>query len=147
MTPPSKLDNFFKEYINTFAYYHKNNQKIAAINLWFNGFSILHGATVVKGFDVYKKLEFTKTNPPDFEFLKPYINDSLMDKTRIITCFENFMKGTLILNDFVVHQLTDKNKTLKYQQQERPLKINEVFNSSSFSDFNWTKPKTWETNF
>ncbi len=56
---PPKLDNFIKKYFNTFVYYHQNNQKIAAINLWFNGFSILYRATIIKGFDTYKNLEFS----------------------------------------------------------------------------------------
>lgn len=147
MPQPSKLDDFFKNYINTFTYFHKNNQKIAAINLLVNGFKILHGATIVKRFDTYRNVQFTKTQPPDFESLMPFINDSLMDDTRIIICFENFMKGILILNDCVVHKLTSKNKALKYEQQKRPLKITEVFNATSFSNFDPTKPELWETSF
>ena len=57
------------------------------------------------------------------------------------------MKGILILNGFVVHQLTDKNKALKYEQWARPIKIDELFNSLTFSNFTGTKPETWETNF
>jgi len=147
MTPPSKSDSFFKDYINTFAYFHKNNQKIAAINLWTNGFKVFHGATIVKGFDIYEKIPFTETNPPDLKAIMPFINDSLMDDTRIITCFENFMKGVLIINDYVVHKLTNKNKALKYEQQKRPLKIAEVFNQTSFSNFDKTRPDMWETSF
>lgn len=147
MTQPSKLDNFFKDYINTFTYFHKNNQKIAAINLWANGFKILYGATIVKGFDTYRNVQFTKNQPPDFETLMPFINDSLMDETRVTTCFENFMKGILILNDCVVHKLTNKNKALKYEQQDRPLKITEVFTATSFSSFDPTKSELWETSF
>jgi hypothetical protein len=147
MAHPSRSDNFFKDYINIFAYFHKNNQKIAAINLWVNGFKILHGATIVKDFDTYQNIQFTETEAPDFTTLKPFINDSLMDDIRITTCFENFMKGVLILNDCVVHKLSNKNKVLKYEQTERPLKIEEVFNSTSFSNFNATNPSLWETIF
>ena len=145
MTDPIKLENFFIDYINTFAYYRESNQKIAAINLWTNGYKILHGATVVKGFDIYKNVEFTETHPPDFEILSPFINDALMDDTRIITCFENFMKGLLILNDCVVHKII--RKPLKYEQIERPIKIPEVFTEISFANFDKTKPELWETSF
>lgn len=145
LTPPSKLDNFFINYINTFAYFHTNNQKIAAINLWINGFNIFYGATVVKGFDTYKSVEFTETQPPDFEVLSPFINDSLMDDTRIVTCFENFMKGILILNDCIVHKLN--KKPLKYDQQVRPIRISEAFTEFSFTSFDGAKPELWETSF
>jgi hypothetical protein len=147
MTQPSPTDTFFKNYINTFAYFHKNNQKISTINLWVNGFGIFHGATVVKDFETFKNIKFSETKPPDFDTIKSFIDDGLMDDTRIVTCFENFMKGILLLNDYVVHKLTDKNKTLKYEQRERPLKITEVFTQTSFSNFDPTRPSSWETSF
>lgn len=147
MRKPSKIDDFFIKYINTFAYYQKGNQNIAALNLMVNGYKILYGATIIKRFETYKSVEFTKENPPNFQTLLPFINDSLMDDTRIITCFENYMKGVLILNDFVVHLLTNKNKDLKYEQRDRPIKITEVFTPESFLHFNHSKPETWETIF
>ncbi len=147
MTQPSNLNNSLKNHINTFAYFHKNNQKVAAINLWENGLKILHGATIVKSFDIYQNVQFSETRPPDFETLMPFINDSLMDATRVTTCFENFMKGILILNDCVVHKLTNKNKALKNEQVNRPIKVTEVFVVKSFSSFDPTKPELWETSF
>ncbi len=147
MGQPSDLDNFFKKYINTFAYFHTNNQKIAAINLLFNGYKILQGATIVKGFDIYKNVSFTDKQHPDYNILSPFINDSLMDDIRIITCFENYMKAILILKNYVVHRISSIDKRLRTAQQERPILISELFIPTDFSNFDITRHSQWKTNF
>jgi hypothetical protein len=146
MTEKITIVAFQKDYINTFAYMHENNLKVSAINLWANGYKILNGATIVKNFESYKSIEFKDFKKTDLKKLEPFIYDNLMDKIRIITCFENFMKGILLLNNYIVHKLTDKNKILKKVQKKRPININEIFTLNSFSDFDKDKRNFWETN-
>lgn len=140
-------NDYLRHFPNIFTYLNKNDQKIAAITIWQNGLTLLNEARAVKEFDVFKNISFTELQPPNFEILFPFINDSLIDNIRIITCFENFMKGILIVNDYVVHKLTNKNKLLKNAQRNRPLKIFEVFTQSSFLNFEQTKPELFETYF
>lgn len=144
---PSKNENLFEEHINIYAYYQKGNQKIAAINLLFNGFKILQDAKVVKDFDLYRSIQYTEVQRPQQEVIAPFINNSLMDDTKIIICFENYMKAILIHNDYVVHKVTDKLKNLKFEQRDRPLKISEVFQQSSFTSYNPLTPSICETNY
>lgn len=138
---------YYKEYVNTFAYYSKNNQKVAAINLWANGFTMFHGATIIREFDAFKNISISSKSPPDFQTLLPYINDGLADDIRIVTCFENFMKGTLILSDIVVHKVSKKNKSLRKNQENRPINKSEIFNSDSFLNFDFQNKDKWETSF
>jgi hypothetical protein len=145
--PPTSQDNFFKDHMNVFAYYAKQNQKVAAINLWFNGYRILHGATIVKKFEVYKNMPTGPDNPPDLDLVMFFWEDNIMDKTRIVTCYENFMKGILLLNDVVVHKLVKASNELKKAQRGLPVTINEVFTPQSFMQFDASKPKSWETSF
>jgi hypothetical protein len=144
---PSNRDNFFKDHMNVFAYYDKRNQKVSTINLWFNGYRILYGATIVKNFETYKNMPTGPDNPPDLNLIMSFFEDNIIDETRIITCFENFMKGYLLLNGIVVHKLAKVSKELKQAQRDRPVTIDEVFTPESFMQFDDTHPEKWETNF
>jgi len=138
-------DVLIQKYMHIFGYYHDNNRKVAALNLWVNGHRIFHGATIVKNFDTYKNIPSAKNSPPDIKTLWPFVEDNIIDHTRIITCFENFMKGFLLLNKCVVHKLSNKNKTLKNVQVDRPIKMDEIFSEASFKNFAQDKPEQWET--
>lgn len=145
--PPSKQDDFFKDHVNLVAYYDTRNQKVAAINLLFNGYRLFKGATIVRNFDVYKNMPVGPDTPPDINLIMSFFEDSIIGETRIITCFENFMKAMLLLNGIVVHKLANVSKDLRQVQRERPVKIEEVFTPESFSQPNMADPGKWETNF
>lgn len=118
--PPSQQDNSFKDHVNIFAYYDTRNQKVAAINLLFNGYRIFKGATIVRNFDVYKNMPSGPDSPPDINLIMSFFENNIIDETRIITCFENFMKGMLLLNGIVVHKLANVSKDLKQAQRADP---------------------------
>lgn len=135
---------FKKKYFYLLCYFDLTNQKIATVNLWANGLRIYKNATCIKYFSDLQSLSFSEKHPPDINKLFPFVNDNIIDNTRIITCFENFMKGSLILNGFVAHILTMKHKDLKYQQKERPIKASEVFTESSFRLINTKNEKDFD---
>lgn len=141
-------NEFLITYMNTLTYYDEVNKQIAALNLWKNGLSILQRATIFQNFEVFKKMEANELTPPNPNTIRPFIEDKIMDDTRIVTCFENFMKGILVLNNIVIHQLNrKKHNALRNDQEKRPILKSEVFVPESFSQLDVTKPETWETNF
>ncbi len=129
--------------------YLDTNRKVTSYNLWENGISAFKNATFYKEWKRIKKLD-----PCRFEETIPYIKDSIMEKTRVITCFENFMKGQLILDEFLVHKISKKHKQLKKDQEDRPVKVSELEDDETFKylnlkekqDFDWsdfTIPFLW----
>jgi len=135
--PPIKVkgfEKFDKEYF--VSCYLKDNKKIAAFNLWQDGLLILTKAKFFQQWDELKTLD-----PTDKSKILPFIHESIIDQTRIIICFENFMKGQLILNEFLVHQLSDRHPKLKQLQKKRPINIDEVINEKTFKNLS-TKPKS-----
>ncbi len=142
---PANTEVMIQKYMHIFAYYHDYNRKVAALNLWVNGYRIFRGATIVKNFDIYKNIPYSKETRPDINTLYSFVADNIIDHTRIITCFENFMKGFLLLNNCVVHKLSNKNKMLKNAQMNRPIIVDELFSESSFKNFVQDKPEQWET--
>jgi len=88
------FEKFDKEYF--VSCYLNDNKKIAAFNLWQDGLLILTKAKFFQQWDELKTLD-----PTDKSKILPFIHESIIDQTRIIICFENFMKGQLILNGFL----------------------------------------------
>jgi hypothetical protein len=125
-----------KKYKHILCYYDKDNGKVASLNLWHNGIQIFNRATCIKDFDSLRKIEF-RSKTPDVNQMLPFVQEQIIDYTRIVTCFENFVKGCLILNGYVVHYLNKtKHGNLAKQQRMRPIAIPEVFQASSFIHLN-----------
>jgi len=129
--------------------YYETNKKVAAFNLWDNGITAFRNAVFYKEWDRIGKL-----NPYNFAESIPYIKDSIIEKTRIITCFENFIKGQLILEEVLVHKVSAKHKQLASQQMERPIYTSELVDEDTFKyldtkdlrKFDWTDftiPFSW----
>jgi hypothetical protein len=129
-------DSLNKKFFHLFCYYSATNSKVAAINLWLNGVRIFNNATCIKHFTELNNINFSQTEPPNLNQLFPFIDDNIIDNTRIVICFENFMKGVLMLNGFIAHVLSLKHKQLKKQQKNRPIKTDEVFIETSFKAVN-----------
>lgn len=75
---------------------------------------------------------------PDLEIIKEITEfgfDKIPDWARIIICFENYMKATLLMNGFLIHKI-DKNqtnlKTLANNQNRRPIPLTEFLQTSNF---------------
>lgn len=143
-------ENEFREkYFHVATYWHKSNLKTTASNLWANGISIFKRAEIIMRFDDYKSISAGRSTPPNIDDISPFIFESIMDKTRIITCFENFMKGVLILNGYVVHVISKSKKGLKKRQENEPILATDLFTLSSFDNLekkNLTDLETtWKT--
>ena len=126
-------DNLNENRIHIDTYYNRTNGKVIATNLWSNGVRIFKNATCIKNFNQLKEIPYTSKIPPNIDLVMPFLEDNIMDKVRIITCFENFMKGLLILNNCIVHRISDKHKPLSNKQKKTPIKILEVFTIHSFA--------------
>lgn len=124
-------------YIHVLAYYREGNRKEVAINLWNNGYLVFHeGTRLVTEFEKYKNIPTSQDITPNVEDLAYFAFRKTMDYTQIITCFENFMKGVLLLNGYVVHKISSKQKKdLSDAQKDRPIKIEEVFTENSFEQY------------
>ena len=133
------------KFFHHFAYFHPKYQKVAALNLWKNGFGIFQRAKVVKDFHDFETIPYGPNARPDLARVMPFMFENIIDKTRIITCFENFMKGALMLQGYIAHKLSKKNNVLRNQQNARPVAIIEVFSASSFQGFDPLNPDTHET--
>lgn len=129
--------------------YLQDNKKIAAFNLWENGITAFRNATFYKEWERIKILD-----PYNIKEVVPYIKDSIIEKTRIIICFENFIKGQLILEEILAHKVSAKHKQLSRQQAERPIYLSEVSDEETFKHLDtkdalkldWTHitlPFTW----
>jgi hypothetical protein len=135
--------NEFKKRIqyNYVLCYFQTNRKVTAYNLWDNSITTFRNSIFYREWERIKQL-----NPLNFEESVPYIKDSITEKTRIILCFENFIKGQLILNDVLVHRISKKHKNLKQQQEDRPVFLNELADENTFKyldtkdqiQFDWT---------
>ncbi len=138
-------DELSLQFFHIFSYFHPNNQKVAALNLWTNGHRIFINAKLIKDFDTFEAIPCGEYERPELAQVMPFMIENIIDKTRIITCFENFMKGVLMLQGFVVHKLSKKNTTLRNHQNSRPVRIAEVFTETSFTQFDAAKIEEHET--
>ncbi len=138
-------DELTKKFYHILCYYHSNNQKVTASNLWANGMEIFRRAFIVQNFEEYKRIPFGANQMQPLEAILPYVFESIVDKTRIIICFENFMKGTLMLNGIVVHEINETYSDLKRKQKKSPVKASELFNRQSFVELKSRDKKLLET--
>lgn len=138
------LDQFKRDYFFILCYFEDKNQKIAALNLWCNGFLIFKEAKCVKEFSLLMKLlKSFSTTTSNIEQIAPFAFETIMDLTRIITCFENFIKGALLIQGIVVHECTDSIK--RKIQNERPIYRDDVFKPNSFIGLN--RKKSFEVSY
>ncbi|MDH3610103.1 MAG: hypothetical protein OEQ24_12795, partial [Gammaproteobacteria bacterium] len=107
--------------------YFDINRKQNAYNLWDNGITAFQNATFYKEWDRIKTLDHQ-----NLDELLPLIKDSITEKTRIITCFENFMKGHLLMQDILVHRVSNRHKSIQKQQEDRPIYVREVKDEDTF---------------
>jgi len=120
-----------QKYFHILCYYNQVNQKVAALNLWGNGIQIFGNAKCVKEFNTLKeKSGLLLKDPSQVAAVAQFVFESIIDFTRIIICFENFIKGSLLINGVIVHILGDK--ALKAKQSKEPIFSSEVFTPSSF---------------
>ena len=76
-----------------------------------------------------KKLceEHNPTVPPDFNLISEFAFESLMDSVKISICFENFIKGLLLANTYIIHKLDKSIFPVLYKEQfHRPITLEEI---------------------
>lgn len=121
------------------VYYHRRNAIGIADNLLTFGYRQFAATNRLKEINTLKELceslKLKKLNPTD-ERIMLLAFEHLIDTIRISICFENFFKGLLLANGYVVHKL-DKNTfpSLSKEQFKRPILLDEVL-----------KQKDWEIN-
>lgn len=114
------------------------NRLGAAMNLLSFGYQQIRRVTFVSNFNHLEMLSKMVANnePPNIEIASKFSVDQLINSIRITICFENFMKGLLLLDDCIIHKLRKKVygnfATLQYTQ---PILINDAF-----------KGQKWEVN-
>ena len=111
------------------VYFAQMNQEGIAMNLFRFGYRQFALATIIKRVDEIKPIceELTTKGTVDHNLILDFAFDQLIDSVRIALCFENFMKGVLLLKGYVIHKLDNKIfKDLSKEQYERPIHYSEI---------------------
>ena len=119
-------------------YYNPINSLGLAMNLFSFGYLQLSKISLISNYSelVYLIESSNKKETPNFEIASKFAIESLIDSIRITICFENFMKGILLLNGYTIHRLKRKEfKLLSDKQSEQPVQISEIL-----------KGRNWEIN-
>lgn len=113
-------------------YYAPENMRATALNLLHFAFRQALSATHLKDFDELNELmiengELTKIMDDDkIMRLRKFIFEGLIDSIRISICYENFMKGILLANGYLVHVIDrKKDRNLSILQKKEPIPISE----------------------
>jgi hypothetical protein len=114
-------------------YMHIKNRQGLARGLLTFGMTNFSNCFVVKNIGTIQDV-IMKNRKLKYEEALPFVMNKLVDSIRIISCFENYMKAHLLINDFVIHSIiVDKNhkdvnryRALKKQQDIRPVKFSEL---------------------
>lgn len=108
-------------------YIYECNREQVTTNLWSFAYIIIKNANWIKNIDPLKTLDLSQNATEDSlkRLAVEYAFDHYIDSVRIITCFENYMKGQLVINKFLVHELVS-NHVLNDKQRKRPISISEI---------------------
>lgn len=140
-TAEEDFNDEFQDYNKypSIPYMHiRNRQSLAnglitfGVTNFFNCYSIIN-IDIIKGV-LFRKKKLT------FDEAYPFALNKLVDSIRIISCFENYMKAHLLINDFVVHSIYAKKgdrdykkyMELREEQSKRPIKLSELLAVSLF---------------
>lgn len=113
------------------CYYSEESQQIFSINLLTFGYEYFMSATHIKYIDELENfIENKNFRNPDFFFknVGKYAFDNLIDAIRLCICFENYMKAKLLLNNIVIHKVSDSLDylSLRNEQKKRPILLSEI---------------------
>lgn len=128
-------------------YMDKRNAMGLAMNLLTFGYRQFVLTKRFEKLPLLKKLceEFKPNQPPDFSNIHDLAFNSLLDSIKITLCFENFIKGLLISNGYMIHKL-DRNafKELSKEQFSKPISVRQVLDVRDWEMINSINlPEDW----
>jgi hypothetical protein len=119
------------------CYYAEHNQKATALNLLSFG---CRNFALAKHVNELARLSIVIEGMQSSELrsipsgLQEFIFENLLDAIKISICFENYMKAKLIVNGYVVHNISNEplNSTLRNKQKEQPVSLKEIMEIHSW---------------
>jgi len=130
-------EEYFDKHAHILCYESDYSRAYIAYNLLTHSGEIFKGARCIKEVDRLKRSTSNGNGQLLYEEIHEFIFDSLVDKARIIICFENYIKGILIEHGYIAHKLTGAmpgHKQLKQHQSKQPVRTCDIFNSTSFDN-------------
>mgnify|MGYP001347521829 CR=1 FL=1 len=122
------------------CYMHKSNKQSYAMAMIAFGCEVFKSAKHVEDLPLLKSFfmnqnEKTGLSQEAITETPKFILETLIDWVKIIICFENFMKASLLINDYVIHNIDKNDKILKCFQDQRnhPLKLQDFLLRYNFS--------------
>ena len=106
-------------------------RKVVALNMIVNGYGIFRSASVIKELDnIEKALEQVHVDPSRY-FLGDAVtalDPPILDATKILLCFENFLKAELLLRGIVIHKIESNGVpsdvlSMSKDQKKRPITL------------------------
>lgn len=115
--------------------YYGINRLVSALNLWSNGYHAFVGAKYVNEFERFKNTYHLENQKERIVTLMEFAFERIIDDTRVIICFENFMKGILLTQGYLAH-VPHKRHKLHEVQKQRPIAVEEVLKMDSYRESN-----------
>lgn len=108
------------------AYYTNRNALMLGASLYSFSYLTLSNTYKILNLDKFKWL----INNKDIVQATPFITHHMTDCVRIVSAFENYMKGLLLSNGFVAHKIkhTGEFKPLYEKQKTEPVTLKELLN-------------------
>lgn len=120
-------------------YFDQRNSLGVAMNLLSFGYLQIRRINLITEFVDLKALVESGKNGamPNFDLAAKFSIDQLMNAIRITICFENFMKGLLLLNGYMINRLRRKVfKELADNQYQEPIPISTALNGRKWEPNN-----------
>lgn len=121
------------------CYFHKLNRQTFAMNMISFGSQTFRTAKHIEELDILKRIYMNKTGinllPEELEFVPEFVLSTITDWIKIIICFENFMKASLLLNGILIHEMNKDDKFLKRigNQRKKPILLSDYRKTYNFS--------------
>jgi len=120
-------------------YHNQENAVGCSLNLLSFGYRQFIDTHRYQHIESFKFISENNPNKNDksFNLALEFGIHNLMDNLKMIICFENFMKGVLLSNLYVVHNLNkEKFPELYKEQRKRPITIYEVLEKNPWENDN-----------
>jgi hypothetical protein len=113
--------------VPSIIYAHPKNRLAIGIELLTFAMESYAGAFIIKEIKTYQN--YFSLQPEDQrKFATNVLLEYLWDAVKICTCFENYMKAALLVNNFVIHKIEGNPnlKALRDEQKKRPITNDEL---------------------
>jgi len=136
---------YFEKYLHILCYSSEEARAYVAANILTHSGEIFKRTKCIVDRAMLEDAISNRTVQIPVNEIMEFVFESIIDKIRIITCFENYMKAVLLENGYVVHNINGIiHKQFKSDQANLPVKIADIFTTSSFQNIDQKAKKQQE---